>query len=216
MDQALATVELLELILLQLDFQTILTSASRVCHDWNNVIRGSPKLQAFLFFRPERPALSNLRCHEEIRTNPLVDDKLNQLMATTPGDSHPSQLDRFLQADASWRRMLVQQPAPLKMGVWRIETGCYLQEGFKNTIEVLELTDKEDLRMEALVEYGQARKPGYTYTVYSGGQGRKRLDHEKKSLFIQKALRPERNSILNMLEECDLVVKLTRWSQTRE
>lgn len=52
MDHALATVELLELILLGLDTQTLLTAARRVCKFWNDVVQESAQLQAALFFRP--------------------------------------------------------------------------------------------------------------------------------------------------------------------
>lgn len=52
MDHALATVELLELILLGLDTQTLLTAARRVCKFWNGVVQESAQLQAALFFRP--------------------------------------------------------------------------------------------------------------------------------------------------------------------
>jgi hypothetical protein len=52
-DIALATVEVLENILLSLDIKSILTSAQRVSHSWEGVISTSLSLQKHIFLQPE-------------------------------------------------------------------------------------------------------------------------------------------------------------------
>ncbi|KAJ6445387.1 cytochrome P450 [Purpureocillium lavendulum] len=53
--RALATSELLELILLHVDMQTLLVAAQRASRTWHDTIAASPALQRRLFFLPERP-----------------------------------------------------------------------------------------------------------------------------------------------------------------
>lgn len=52
-EQALSTAELLELILLNLDLRTLLTTAQRTSRDWNSLIRDSHSLQEHLYFIPD-------------------------------------------------------------------------------------------------------------------------------------------------------------------
>ncbi|KAJ6437377.1 Zinc finger, CCHC-type [Purpureocillium lavendulum] len=52
-ERALGTTELLEQILLHLDMQTLLVSATRACRQWNSLIAASPLLQKALFLRPD-------------------------------------------------------------------------------------------------------------------------------------------------------------------
>lgn len=52
-EQVLSTAELLELILLNLDLRTLLTTAQRTCRDWNSFIRDSHSLQENLYFIPD-------------------------------------------------------------------------------------------------------------------------------------------------------------------
>lgn len=49
-----ATGELLEMILLEMDMQTLLGTASRVCRQWQHIINTTPRIQKALFFDPER------------------------------------------------------------------------------------------------------------------------------------------------------------------
>lgn len=52
MEAVLNITELTELILVNVDIQTLLTSATRVNKGWNHLISTSPTLQSALFFRP--------------------------------------------------------------------------------------------------------------------------------------------------------------------
>ncbi|CAM1504365.1 Fc.00g019560.m01.CDS01 [Cosmosporella sp. VM-42] len=49
-----ATGELLEQIILSMDTQTLLGTASRVCRRWQHIINTTPSIQKALFFDPER------------------------------------------------------------------------------------------------------------------------------------------------------------------
>ncbi|KAJ5426327.1 ABC transporter atnG [Penicillium sp. CMV-2018d] len=50
--KAFLITEILELILLETDTRTLLTSAQRVCRKWHFLIQDSSDLQAALFFKP--------------------------------------------------------------------------------------------------------------------------------------------------------------------
>lgn len=211
MDHTLTTVELLELILLELDLQTLLTSASRVCHYWNQIIRDSSELQARLFFRPERQK-PGLRAHlTEPCTNPWLRQNMDifthifsQYLAT------PKVEACYLYPEASWRKMLVQQPPARSLGIWTLEMGTFLPEGFKNKTETMEFQDGRGLRLHNLVKLAHAR-PGYTWSIFSGEDGEKSFACEKSGLFVQKAGSSERDSISRM-GESDVVIKMARWT----
>ncbi|PYI16791.1 hypothetical protein BO99DRAFT_211142 [Aspergillus violaceofuscus CBS 115571] len=66
--------ELLEMIFLYLDMQTLLLSR-RVCHTWDEVIQGSRKLQQALFYFPDTTIPA-----EPGRHNPLIIDELEGSM----------------------------------------------------------------------------------------------------------------------------------------
>jgi hypothetical protein len=138
MDTVLSTPELLEMILLKLDMRTLLTTAQRVCLQWQGLIADSPAIQQALFFRPvpmppSLPSTQNLDGNDNdpmgqrAQKNPLLaelfDPWFNNQPSTTErrrfGKLDPQtllmgQTDRkraaFLRAGASWQRMLVQQP----------------------------------------------------------------------------------------------------------
>ncbi|KAJ5585004.1 uncharacterized protein N7459_004804 [Penicillium hispanicum] len=113
--------ELLETTLLLLDEQTLLL-AQRVCRGWWNCIRQSVAIQQALFFQPTRSS------HTSRRRNPLLethfpywfpaDDRSS--VRTAHGAKDMQQfLERkstYLRPDASWRRMLVQQPPVYSLG----------------------------------------------------------------------------------------------------
>ncbi|RHZ43578.1 F-box domain protein [Aspergillus thermomutatus] len=115
----LSTPELLEYILFYLDVQSLLTSAQRVCHSWTRLIQTSPKLQQALFFKPIPPE----QCREKLH-NPLLARLFPNLLPPSMDSSGvrecsylrlswSKQNDRregFFRREASWRRMLVQQP----------------------------------------------------------------------------------------------------------
>lgn len=120
--RVLLVIEILEMILVKTDMQTLLTSAQRVCHKWHDLIQYSADLQAALFFKPVRYTLPDGT--PAIR-NPLLDKRIWPWYCSThtkkwgaapveggakipeirPGDD-----DRFLRDGASWSGMLFQQP----------------------------------------------------------------------------------------------------------
>lgn len=67
----LRTPELLELILLQVDQRSLLTSAQRTCRGFYDLVCTSPCLQAHLFFSPRRADL-----WDGLQMNPLIGDVL--------------------------------------------------------------------------------------------------------------------------------------------
>ncbi|KAI0140831.1 hypothetical protein BJ166DRAFT_112663 [Pestalotiopsis sp. NC0098] len=67
----LRTTELLELILLQVDQRSLLTSAQRTCRGFYDLVCTSPCLQAHLFFSPRRADL-----WDGLQMNPLIGDVL--------------------------------------------------------------------------------------------------------------------------------------------
>ncbi|PYI33030.1 hypothetical protein BP00DRAFT_424406 [Aspergillus indologenus CBS 114.80] len=119
--KALTTVEILENILLQVDIQSLLTSAQRVCHAWHDLI-STPALQKHLFLTPDwnrpQPERNPLLVHifpgwfiagqiadGEYREK-IGRDGINPRWDLT----QPEQKASFIRKEASWRRMLVQQP----------------------------------------------------------------------------------------------------------
>ena len=114
--------EILEMILLETDTRTLLTSAQRVCHKWHCLIKQSTALQAALFFKPVKYTLP--RGVSAIRNPFLTDDiwpwfcaKYVHRFKAPPveGGVKIAQIDdeyseRFAREGASWKRMLFQQP----------------------------------------------------------------------------------------------------------
>jgi hypothetical protein len=119
---SLSTPEILELILLQLDNQTLLTAAQQTCRGWRELIYRSPYLQKALFFLPE----SGRGDEEEKTQNPLLirrfpslfgkSNELGSLLPSLDMIKTPQKLEAYLRPEASWRRMLVQQPPVLVIG----------------------------------------------------------------------------------------------------
>ncbi|KNG81062.1 hypothetical protein ANOM_010964 [Aspergillus nomiae NRRL 13137] len=119
--------EILERILLDCDICTLLTSVQRVCHYWHDLILSSGPLQEALFFKPaKRPSTDRI-------SNPLLRDKLwpqffrkrFQLpdeffldeITYTFSDIDPIDEEVYLRKNASWRRMLIQQPPTPYIGI---------------------------------------------------------------------------------------------------
>ncbi|PYH79564.1 hypothetical protein BO82DRAFT_404201 [Aspergillus uvarum CBS 121591] len=98
--------EILEIILLGLDTKTLLLS-TRVCRTWNALIRSSPGIQKALFFRPADPRLfSRLVGAAYFSAFPLIASE---------------EIDKaYLRPEASWRRMLLQQPPTSFVYDWNI------------------------------------------------------------------------------------------------
>lgn len=129
----LTTPEVLELILVQTDMRTLLTSCQRVCRDWHNLITTSPSIQKSLFFTPIKEP--EWGAGEKL-PNPLLAEMFPTIFPAK-GDPYkrdfhfsdcamakgPTSLDHFVQKDASWRKMLVQQPPLWEFGLFHIDSG---------------------------------------------------------------------------------------------
>ncbi|KAF3386752.1 hypothetical protein F1880_000755 [Penicillium rolfsii] len=126
----LSTPEILEMILVQTDIRTLLTSAQRVCRDWLNLITTSPSIQKALYFAP-----TNVSEEEpnEKTLNPLLMEKFHFIFPSKDRpDSYSfdfsdlqwtkdsSSLTPMVRADASWRKMLVQQPPISELGFFGV------------------------------------------------------------------------------------------------
>jgi hypothetical protein len=125
---ALNTPEILEMILVQTDMRTLLTSAQRVCRDWLNLITTTPSIQKALFFTPIKASEQEIN---EKKRNPLLIEDFPPIFSAEDTSvycgfdfsdlewtKHPSSLTRFARADASWRKMLVQQPPISGLGIF--------------------------------------------------------------------------------------------------
>lgn len=114
--------EILEMILLETDMQTLLTSAQRVCRQWSTLIENSADLQCALFFRPVKYRLP--RGELGIR-NPLLADCIWPFFCARHAHRYgappveggakiptfdPRDIERLFREGATWKRMLFQQP----------------------------------------------------------------------------------------------------------
>ncbi|KAJ5975623.1 hypothetical protein N7481_009330 [Penicillium waksmanii] len=120
MDRRSLPNELIEAILRQVDMQTVLL-AQRVCRQWALCIRGSFLIQQILFFQPA-PANTTRQ------QNPLLaskfpywfpaDDAESCAIAFGAGDMQDflESSEKYRRPEASWRRMLVQQPPIMALG----------------------------------------------------------------------------------------------------
>lgn len=221
MERVLNTPELLELVLGALDTQTLLTSATRVCHYWNNLIQGSPELQRALFLWPETDAT----CPQP-RANPLLSPHIANLSLAQPDPfefcgllnnktyivytSHLlDKRDAYLRKQATWRQMLVQQPPVTKLGVWKIE---FNRGDFEHIFEVIDIGTTRGLDMSQFVDLAkQWLKQGFNWSLFWGENGQSLLDKERKSLLVLKAGSSVQASLLEMRRSANIVVRLTRW-----
>lgn len=139
--QALSTLEILELILLQLDMRTLLTSAQRVCRLWADLIKKSLYIQEALFLAPVRDNNTNAVAVDKVR-NPLLveafpsifqntnttsayEEEENDVFTLTSFDMilNPEKKEAYLRPGASWRHMLVQQPPIPKIAIFQVFYG---------------------------------------------------------------------------------------------
>lgn len=67
-----ATGELLEMILLSMDTETLLCTALRVCRSWHHIIKTTSKIQESLFFDPERARKCASAELPHTKLNPLL------------------------------------------------------------------------------------------------------------------------------------------------
>ncbi|KAJ5100502.1 hypothetical protein N7456_006554 [Penicillium angulare] len=129
--KALDLPEILENIFLHLDHQSLLTSAQRVCRYWHELV-SQPTLQKHLFFEPDwnckETSTSELLVENFPLWFPCDSDQPDQSTDTTyvrtidpcpleepsPYEflplASPGRNQFFMYENASWRRMLVQQP----------------------------------------------------------------------------------------------------------
>ncbi|KAE8334057.1 hypothetical protein BDV39DRAFT_198964 [Aspergillus sergii] len=127
--------EILEAILLSLDMHTLLISA-RVCCTWNKLIKGSRKIQQALFYipldtvAPGQPPTKNPLVVEKvwvefIRTQlpsrPIFSKSLCGGLRGIPYISSEKREQAYLRPEASWRRMLLQQPPNSIVRFWNPE-----------------------------------------------------------------------------------------------
>ncbi|KAI1735036.1 hypothetical protein F4680DRAFT_470311 [Xylaria scruposa] len=139
MQTVISIPELLILILLKCDIRTLLTSARRVSHRWQETIDFTPAIQKALFFRPDYrqkpPTLNPIlvetfslffdgKAHnyKSLYELPIADENVMveafSLLfdGIVKDESRPR--DAFMYKDASWQRMLVRQPPVRTMGTW--------------------------------------------------------------------------------------------------
>lgn len=145
---ALSTFELLELILLQLDTQTLLT-AQRTCQTWHRIIQESVAIQKALFFIPMNSSSANIKVQNALLAKkfPGFFNSNLTLLANVDMLQRPEKLEAYIRPEASWRRMLVQQPPIFRIGIL---VSCF---AFSESYTFYELSTREDgLRMEELFE----------------------------------------------------------------
>ncbi|KAI9924875.1 hypothetical protein ASPWEDRAFT_40561 [Aspergillus wentii DTO 134E9] len=163
--QALSTPELLELILLQLDLRTLIASTPQVCRAWAALVKESSLIQEALFMKP-------LRKHpnSEKQLNPLLVDAFPPLFQyhdpeTPEGEAYelplttldmvkrPEKKEAYLRPEASWRRMLVQQPPATTLAVYQTSVSC---QGYSGSYTFLQRKDpekaQEGIRMDLLFD----------------------------------------------------------------
>ncbi|EKV05730.1 MFS transporter, putative [Penicillium digitatum] len=156
--------ELLENVLLHTDMRTLLTSAQRVSRVWNTMIRTSVQLQESLFFKPSKFEISDPS--QRLR-NPLLEDilwaqfflkqqrtsesKKTEVSRFPLGEPERRKLKNYLRKDASWKRMLLQQPPTASIGV----------------IEIIKKSDSEFTKLS--VSPNQFLRMGHLLTLLERG-----------------------------------------------
>lgn len=215
MELVLSTVELLELVLLKVDdLRSILTAASRVCRFWNQLIRESPSLQKLLFFRPDTSCTENKQLQRSPRINTLLSRHSHGVLACISEEAYQSvsysPYNSPHNLEASWCRMLVQQPPARKLGFWRVEIDSSSEHGYEITTRMLDLNEEGGMPMGMLVEFMAQLGNGLPWTLYWGDEGMEYLEKEKNSLFIRKTQPSKRAKLFRMWQDSDIVVKFSR------
>lgn len=116
-ERVLGTTDTLELVLLQLDIQTLLL-AQRTCRLWHAIITTSPSIQELLFYLPndiKKPIYNPLLAKSfpaffPHPTTGMTD--ANFTFMTFDTIQNPQKTIAYNRREASWRRMLVRQPPP--------------------------------------------------------------------------------------------------------
>lgn len=178
---ALAVPEILNLILDELDMQTLLVSAQRVCHLWKTIIQETPSLQDKLFLVPRKSKINN-----GTRTfNPLLAAKFptfipeNERPISQPIQCvdltsidfiiHPKKQSAYLRPEASWRRMLTQQPPALTLASIARVVNSHGVDLMRSKISP---SHQEELRMGVIFDLTLSN-PGFLFTrgvtIFHGG-----------------------------------------------
>ncbi|KAJ5200344.1 hypothetical protein N7472_005548 [Penicillium cf. griseofulvum] len=177
--------ELLENILLHTDMRTLLTSAQRVSRTWSTMIKTSVKLQESLFFKPSKFEISDPP--QRLR-NPLLEDilwaqfflKQHQTLESKIAvisrfplrEPERRKLRIYLRKDASWKRMLLQQPPASTIGVLEIIKRS------DSEFTKLSISPDDFLRMGhilALLEAGSTLVPTRNKWILWSGRSRIRM-----------------------------------------
>ncbi|KAF7180673.1 hypothetical protein CNMCM7691_009964 [Aspergillus felis] len=135
--------EVLEMILLNLDMRTLLC-IQRTCRSWLSIIRDSSPIQKALYFTP----IENTPDQEKVQ-NPLLVEAFPAIFKLVDPDNpeddyeydeptlaafdmmkSSSKLAAYLRPEASWRRMLLQQPPVCNFEVYFYATNAF---GFTHT-----------------------------------------------------------------------------------
>jgi hypothetical protein len=116
-----------------MDMRTLLTSTQRVCRTWLNLISKSPSIQKALFFTPIKESEWGM---DETTPNPLLAQTFPSFFpakgrlknyrfnfSDLAMTKDASTMARFVRDDASWRKMLVQQPPISDIGILHISHG---------------------------------------------------------------------------------------------
>ncbi|KAB8257628.1 hypothetical protein BDV32DRAFT_152216 [Aspergillus pseudonomiae] len=146
--KVLSTFELLELILLQLDTQTLLT-AQRTCRTWHSIIQESVAIQKALFFIPIQPSSASTKVQNPLLAKlfPGFFTSDTSFLASMDMLQRPEKLEAYIRPEASWRRMLVQQPPIPRIGFL---VSCF---AFTESYTYHEIPTRPDgLRMEEYFE----------------------------------------------------------------
>lgn len=135
--QAFSIPEIFEQILLKLDNRTLLTKAQLICRTWTTFIQESPAIQWALFFKPKKhiqkcqnPLLADIfpsifnrdQGTQKTRTN-LTLTTFQILTSWKWDNSDERKLDAWIRPEASWRRMLIQQPPLYTLSLLRSSAG---------------------------------------------------------------------------------------------
>jgi hypothetical protein len=136
--------EILETILLNIPRRGLLVDAQRVNRSWRNTVKGSPALQRLLFFEQcpkhegREPEFSDLlnETFPPFFSHNLDDDGhpkwTQESLSRTDWNSSPAKRDAYSRKEASWRQMLIVQPAITRINIcksWSSVTGMGKVEG---------------------------------------------------------------------------------------
>jgi hypothetical protein len=136
--RALSIPEIVISILHQMDMQTLM-AAQRVCHAWEARIRRSRSLQKALFFIPAseksgagtrvyNPMLARVFPSAfpsaDLRGSSNASDRIEDVsLSDFDLTKSPAKREMYLRPEASWRRMLTQQPPVFTVGLFSMGAG---------------------------------------------------------------------------------------------